>query len=532
MPPFFRRSSNVSCFFCQSSITPSPANPRSFRCPHCSCLNRFDANGEILSDEPAMHDEAMNAKSFAKRASPSKDRLPSSYGRGQFCHTCQTNQMLLINLLSNYLPPPHHPDYAKRLEMLPQYRDSLHTRYPPVCAECLPAVEEEIKQKDHMARTQALGGWLQESKGKERRRQVSGTGRERDGLEAHITAWRIRGFLWVTTLAMTLTAHSIVIWDWAPPTFMNSVIPALPAFALVSIFWTAWDPTYYSFRRARIQGRDVRVQGKNLYITLQIFAWLSRLLTTALFALPRYSPLHDYLLVSQSTSIRSRIYCSISLVLELSVVTTSFFVLRVKQPPPVRLIDTSSNRFPSRATSEVVSRHGSVRPSPGPALMSTSEPDFLAALSLSSKPVVQSSNPVFGLPSLLSNIPPPASPIKIDDDEDENAMDWTPTNPSPSKNDTTKKHIGAHNDGSWLRPQRFYPPEKPTGLEALFANTKLVDDGDQKDRSASRNTNEADKHPYWWWWIAAASLILVPLGGVAVRTWKNRNAEVMYGGTE
>jgi hypothetical protein len=39
-------------------------------------------------------------------ASPSKDRLPTLYGPGPFCHSCQTNQMLIVNLLSNYLPAP------------------------------------------------------------------------------------------------------------------------------------------------------------------------------------------------------------------------------------------------------------------------------------------------------------------------------------------------------------------------------------------------------------------------------------------
>ncbi len=89
----------------------------------CKCWNRYAANNEIISDEPAMHDENLNARSFAKRgvcsrdeaslagvlthppASPRTDRLPTMYGKGVFCHTCQTNQMLLSNLLSNYIPP-------------------------------------------------------------------------------------------------------------------------------------------------------------------------------------------------------------------------------------------------------------------------------------------------------------------------------------------------------------------------------------------------------------------------------------------
>jgi hypothetical protein len=241
-PPFLKRTSNLTCFFCQSTLSPTPINPRSFRCPHCSCWNRYDTNGEIMSDEPAMHDEKLNTKSFAKRglsrslpsspsflqtstASPSKDRLPSMYGTGQFCHTCQTNQMLLVNLLSNYLPPPRvsyhklnppcvltdatqHPDYAKRLEQLPAYRESLNVRYPPVCENCSPAVEDEIQRKNQMARTKALGGWLKESKGKDRQRQVSGTEREREKVESQLAVWRLRGALWWTTLICVVASHA------------------------------------------------------------------------------------------------------------------------------------------------------------------------------------------------------------------------------------------------------------------------------------------------------------------------------------
>lgn len=69
MSTLFRRSSNISCFFCQELIDPLPRDPRSFRCPHCTCWNRYNAKGEIMSDEPAMHDEALNLRSFAKRGS-------------------------------------------------------------------------------------------------------------------------------------------------------------------------------------------------------------------------------------------------------------------------------------------------------------------------------------------------------------------------------------------------------------------------------------------------------------------------------
>ena len=56
----------------------------------------------------------------------------------------------------------------------------------------------------------------------------------------------------------------------------------LPLVVLVSILWTAWDPTYAGFRRARFQGRAVRVHGRKLHIvsasafrpqSLRIHSW-------------------------------------------------------------------------------------------------------------------------------------------------------------------------------------------------------------------------------------------------------------------
>ena len=111
-----------------------------------------------------------------------------------------------------------HPDYARRLETLPDYRNSLHTRYPPVCDECLPAVEEEIRLKDHMARTKALGGWLKQSKGKEKERKVSKSGKRRENLGVQLAAWKVRGCLWAITLLLIVAGNatgmvSIIISD-------------------------------------------------------------------------------------------------------------------------------------------------------------------------------------------------------------------------------------------------------------------------------------------------------------------------------
>jgi hypothetical protein len=155
-------------------------------------------------------------------------------------------------------------------------------RYPPVCADCQPAVEEEIRRKDAMARTQALGGWLHQTKGKARQRQASLTKQETDNL-GEMLAWRIRGGCWaVTAMACTfgnaagsyvshrrpsLSEHThTAALGYKPFSSLSFMLPGLPLLALVSIFWAAWDPIYSSYRSARIQGRDVRVRGKTKHI--------------------------------------------------------------------------------------------------------------------------------------------------------------------------------------------------------------------------------------------------------------------------
>jgi hypothetical protein len=44
------------------------------------------------------------------------------------------------------------------------------------------------------------------------------------------------------------------------------LVPSLTALVLLSILWTAWLPTYATFRRAELQGRKVRVRGRERYV--------------------------------------------------------------------------------------------------------------------------------------------------------------------------------------------------------------------------------------------------------------------------
>ncbi|KDR85360.1 hypothetical protein GALMADRAFT_54086 [Galerina marginata CBS 339.88] len=462
MPALFRRQSNIQCFFCRSPIH-IPVNLRNFKCPSCACWNRYDEKGEIISDEPAMHEEAMNSRSFAKRASPSKDRLPTLYGPGPFCHSCQTNQMLIINLLSNYLPAPEDPEYESRLEMLPAYRESLHVRYPPVCESCLPQVEEEIRRKEQMARVKALGGWL--SKGKERRRRVSAGP---DVLEREATPsetifwWKARGCLWAATLCVSMIGTFSAAYGYHPFSRLSFIHPILPLLVGISLLWTAWDPTFASFRKAQLQGRDVRIHGKRTYNMLQILAWSVRMCSSIILSVRRLRPdIHIF-------QLKNRVYLLTAFSIELITVVSSYYVLRVQQPPSIRLVDTHAHRFDK-------SRSGTPNPdsrgtTPTASKFPSLEPDALLSLSLSSKPVISRTKPVFGLPSLQGTIRPLVPKQETNDDE----MDWTPTNPDATPYSSNR--VPPDGDNNWLRPQRFFAPEKPTGLEGLFESTRIQDE--------------------------------------------------------
>ncbi|KAF7796396.1 hypothetical protein EIP86_007573 [Pleurotus ostreatoroseus] len=465
MSKLLRRPTRIECFYCGTQA--DPRDPRTFRCHACGCWNRYDARGEIMSDEPAMHDEKMNMRSFAKRGERAggKDRLPSVYGQAVFCRTCQTNQMLIANLLSNYLPPPSDPEYAQRLELLPAYRESVETRYPPVCIDCLPAVEEEIKKRNQMARTSALGGFLQTSRGKGKQRQEV-VSQEREKLERQLFAWR-----------------------------------------------------YY------------QVMHLLYHTALQTYK-------------PTWRRIH---LLHYPQSPVARWYTYFSLALELIVLTRSALVLRLHRPPPVRLVEQTSKRpFPPhfpQPTSVPHSRTGT------PTV--PNEPDILASLTLSNNPVLtraaslplpSPSHPIFGVPSFASNgsssssstlvngssngyaapDPDDSSAMFVDDDDDENAMDWSPA--SPSKN--ARRPYGhangnghAADDNVLLRPQRFFAPEEPTGLEHLFARTIRLADESIQPRRASGWIMDVTRR--WSWKIAGLWVVsvVVPLA-VIVGGWR------------
>lgn len=512
MSALFRRHSCVSCFFCNTAM-PLPPNPRSFRCSACGCWNRYSERGEILSDEPAMHEEQLNRRSFMKRASPSKNQLPTKIGGGPFCHNCQTNQTLVINLLSNYLPALDDEKYGECEKQFEEYKRSLYERYPPVCEDCQPAVEEELYKKEKMAASKALDGSL--SRGKHRVRHSLGVNNHRDKV-LETFWWKVRGALWVGSSVASVALLSLGLLGRHPIAQIPFLTYILPVLAFVSLIWTMWDPSYVTIQKAQTQGRDVRVHGRFQYCVFQAITWLSRLVLSLALAFHSRSTFITHYFIAYP-----KIYLSLALASELSSLLAYPLCIRIQHPPPIRLIDTQAHRHTtlSRASTPASSLSSLNTPTTG-SFSKPLESDLFATLNLSNKPVITPPNPIFGLPSLMSTSTssssqsglsrsgytqsePPRSLEHEDDDEyyDENAMDWSPTNgDSPQKR---KRHDAASSrseDSAWLRPQRFFAPEKPTGLESLFERTKLVDDDAMRVDGEEHRAMTVWK-PKWRVWI-------------------------------
>lgn len=183
----------------------------------------------------------------------------------------------------------------------------------------------------------------------------------------------------------------------------------------------------------------------------------------------------------------------------------SYFVLRIHQPPLIRLVDVHAHNFSkSRSGTPMPDSRGTTPgipnfPSPS---ASSIEPETLHALSLSSKPVITQSKHVFGLPS-LHGAGQPHTPAARDQKHDDD-MDWTPTN-QESASAFAKQTVSSASDDNWLRPQRFFAPEKPTGLENLFESTRIEDEPMPFHGTGQTDTTKPSsqwvEHLRKWGWI-------------------------------
>jgi len=298
------------------------------------------------------------------------------------------------------------------------------------------------------------------------------------------------------------------------------LVPSLTALVLLSILWTAWLPTYASFRRAELQGRKVRVRGRERYVALQTAAWSVRMLTASLITLSSHCPSMDYLsLRSRPASIGSRIFFTFASCIELFILVYSILTLRLHHPPAVRLIDTSTSRASTppllSSTSTSTSTAASFLHHPRNLESSSELLDNLTLSSAAAPPIPlrtwHATGPVFGHPSLLRPaIFSSSSSLQTRGDgddaemrsqqqqveEEDDAMDWTPT-ASPVRPSSGEPV-----------PRAAAASDATTGLETLLERTNIDSSESGGGAGTRRRRSGAAMQTRWsWGWVYTLSLI-------------------------
>jgi len=171
------------------------------------------------------------------------------------------------------------------LARLPAYKASLEVRYPLVCRNCLPAVQERIKQKEHFARSQAFGGWLETNRSGQRPalNRVSSTNKRDQEKSWEIWLWRVQGAFYVINTAWTVVSYLVgrLVFSHFVSTTDSSlgmrgrsprVLRTPPPFVVVlSLLWLFFDRTVAEVRASQRKGINLRVKGREMFIVRIIY---------------------------------------------------------------------------------------------------------------------------------------------------------------------------------------------------------------------------------------------------------------------
>ena len=199
--PLLRR--RIRCHFCNQQSRETVAQiPRTYMCPQCDAVNYFDEvhfptipvslachvhmgfftdnhqRGHV-TDPPTEDIAAAPAAAFhyanalPRSSSPVMPMPMPPEPEPLFCNACQRNQLLLNKTLAEYLPDEDDPEYDKYTSSLDAYRRELEERYPQVCQDCLPRVQDQIRAAGYAAKADKLRRMIDRSREHSRTVQTS-----------------------------------------------------------------------------------------------------------------------------------------------------------------------------------------------------------------------------------------------------------------------------------------------------------------------------------------------------------------------
>lgn len=576
----------------------STGTPTNWFCSSCHCQNVASEDGTPVEQYTRpMWDEAWNRDrsqlmrhTRPQASTEGKPSAVSSPGRSifispviakngtfTFCHTCQTNQVLTLNMLADYLPSEDDPDYQQKLGLLSEYEASIASRYPPVCSDCAPKVQERIAERDQFARSWSLGRWLDLKKkasnldlgdvthptspvlkpspvsmaaGSDVQSHVQRTPSLRarfqvdKGSPFAMALFAIVNLsIWAFYLATTLKPLSSIVRIRAAadraqikPTWL------LVSTAILFLLWrlliviSQMDPLKRSISQARARQIRVETKGLALWRSTQGVILALRLMLVLTIALGTSTPgrFTNVLAWMEASSGRGRVellrLTALTLLIsEAALTMLAAANLGVQEPAPLQLVSRPmlADKHPTKLA----------RPDGIPLLTSLSLDDR-AALSSSTFSRLDSQGMSVGTTQdddVNARIPPPRrdadgdaimedaatcsarrASASSEDDWDQGSPQIPPAPLSAwgSQWSTTMKSK-AHNRASvpsasaahrlrqastytdfQLGPQRFWEPQKPTGLEDVFGRAVSLNDRPQQDQ-AERQGDASAKWSKW-----------------------------------
>lgn len=237
------------CHYCSEYVE---VLSNSFKCTNCDQTNNYDDKGQLLDNyAPLVNKEALKYK--AKPLTITQDTI------NPFCNSCSTNQTLIYSLLSNY-----DNDNDDDLIGYNNYKNSIESRYPPICSNCQIIVNQTINKRNYKAKTKALGQWLEKSASLNdddsntiRKTAFSGPLGRYSKL-----AWFIKSILWLISNILYLSLHFSTFYYSKRYSFNKFTLIAIP----LSLLYSFWDPTWLRVHKLRSKGQSLILTGKKFWI--------------------------------------------------------------------------------------------------------------------------------------------------------------------------------------------------------------------------------------------------------------------------
>ncbi|KAG9068916.1 hypothetical protein KI688_011212 [Linnemannia hyalina] len=304
---------------CWSCLRPSwlhrgqrDASPHDWTCLNCQNHQRRDKDGNIES-VPEMFDSTLNEDTSERiaRSRTSRNRArsngstPSSSQDDVFCDKCSSNQRVIYQLLSNYIPDEDDENYEAFFENADAYRRQVEERYPLACSDCLDRVQRRLSQQNYRIKSSLLNATLSKSRGD----RISPTRKYPDAL------WLLTGASWIishaTWIAVELggknvgntlysaghsTFNSITgtiskvniasVWPWASTfgrpfrdlqehEYRMLLLLALTLVSVASLFWDPLQLMRWRSPRARIRTRWYHSWTKRAALPLLVFQFMA-----------------------------------------------------------------------------------------------------------------------------------------------------------------------------------------------------------------------------------------------------------------